>query len=201
MPKIVDKPSKRAEIARHAMELFARYGFEDTPIRKIAAHAGIGKGTIYDYFKDKEDILFEVVHLMFADWTELMVAKIGQMKDPLQQLIALVKEGSTLGDTFEQMMIIYMDIWRWSVSRKGSDEFIKKFRSFLIESKKVVAEMIEKAKDNGQIKKDLDSAAMAGVLIALIDGMCLHRMILQQDFNIDAACQTFFNSMLNGIQP
>lgn len=201
MPKIVDKPLKRAEIARHAMELFAQYGFEDTPIRKITAHAGIGKGTFYDYFKDKEDILLEIVHLMFTDWTELMLAKIGHMEDPLQQLIALVKEGSTLGDTFEQIMIIYMDIWRWSVSCKGSDEFIIKFRTFLIESKEVVAGIIERAKDNGQLRKDLDSAAMAGVLIALIDGMCLHRMILQQDFDVDAACQTFFDSMLTGIQP
>ena len=78
MPKIVDKNKKRSEIARVAMRLFARKGFENTPIRKITAQADIGKGSFYDYFADKEDILNEIVQLMFADWTEWVASKISK---------------------------------------------------------------------------------------------------------------------------
>ena len=121
-----------------------------------------------------------------------MVAKIGREKDPLQQLFSLIKEGSALGDAFKQMMIIYVDIWRLSVSGKGTDAFVNRFRSFLLGSKKAVAGIIERAKTSGKIAKKIDSKALAGALIALIDGICIHHMILEKDFDADEVIETFF---------
>jgi len=200
MPKIVDKESKRREIAQKAMELFARDGFANTPVRKITDHAGIGKGTLYEYFTDKNDILNEIVRIMFTEWTDVMVSKIGTSHDSLEQLEVLLREGSLLGDQFQQMMIIYMDIWRLSVSDKASDEFIGAFRSFLLESKQGVAAIIENAQVQGKVRKDIDPGGLAAVFIALIDGMCLHRMILKKEFDVPSACNTFFTSLLQGIE-
>lgn len=200
MPKIVDKAARRKEIATKAMGLFAQQGFENTPIRQITAHVGIGKGTFYDYFKDKEDILNEIVQMMFSGWAELIVAKIGHEKDPLAQLLTLLREGSKLGDTFQQMMIIYIDIWRWSVSHEGSREFLENFRSFLVESKESLAEIIKNAQDAGMLKKELDPGVLAGTFLALIDGLCLHRMILKDDFDAENASEAFFEALLNGIR-
>jgi AcrR family transcriptional regulator len=201
MPKTVDKPLKRQQIARTAMPLVARDGFENTPIRKIAARAGMGKGTFYDYFSSKEDILTEIVQLMFADWTDLMIAKIGPLDDPLQQLDTLLKEGSALGERFEQMMILYVDIWRWSVRHRGATDIIDRFQAFLADSKMTVAGIIERAKRRGLIAGTTDSEGLAIALIALIDGMCLHRMILKENMATDAVCQTFLDSILEGIKP
>ena len=201
MPKIVDKPLRREEIARTAMALFARDGFENTPIRAIAAKAGIGKGTFYDYFSDKEDILNEIVQIIFTDWTAMMATKLCEVSDPLEQLAVLLKEGSTLGDSFQQLMILYMDTWRRSVSRKASDEFIHTFRSLLVNSKRTVAGMIEAAQSRGLIRKELDAGHLATAMIALVDGMSLHHMILRTEFDADAVCDTFFEGFLSGLRP
>ena len=200
MPRIVDKAAKRNEIATKAMALFAQQGFENTPIRQITAHVGIGKGSFYDYFKDKEDILNEIVQLMFSGWAELLATKIGHAVDPLEQLFTLLNEGSKLGDSFQQMMIMYIDIWRWSVSHKGSREFLENFRSFLLESKKSMASIIKNAQDTGMLKKEIDPDILAGTFLALIDGLCMHRMILKNDFDVDRASRTFFNALLNGLR-
>jgi len=200
MPKIVDKSAKRKEIATKAMALFAQQGFENTPIRQITALVGIGKGTFYDYFKDKEDILNEIVQLMFTGWADLLAAKTGHVADPLEQLFTLLNEGSKLGDSFEQMMIIYIDIWRWSVSHKGSREFLENFRSFLMESKESMAAIIKDAQDTGMLKKEIDPDILAGTFLALIDGLCMHRMILKNDFDVDKASRSFFDALLNGIR-
>jgi len=199
MPKIVDKAAKRNEIAAKAIPLFAQQGFENTPIRQITAHVGIGKGTFYDYFKDKEDILNEIVQHMFTGWAQLLTAKISHGADPLEQLFTLFKEGSKLGDSFQQMMIIYIDIWRWSVSHKGSREFLENFRNFLIESKESMAAIVRKAQDKGSIKKEVDPVIMASTFLALIDGLCMHRMILKSDFDVDRACRSIFDALLHGI--
>ncbi len=200
MPKIVDKVSKRKEIARFAMELFAQNGFDRTAIREITARAGMGKGTFYDYFVNKEDILSEVVQLMFIEWTELIISKLKGVKDPLMQLETLLKEGAKLGDEFKHLMILYVDIWRRSVRKKGSKKFNRRFQSFLLESKKVVADIIEKAKAQGMIRKAVDSDVIATTLIALVDGLCLHYMVLKPEIDIDGICQTFFDTLLQGMK-
>lgn len=183
------------------MPLLAKYGFENTPIRKITAEVGIGKGTFYDYFSSKEDMLNEIIRLVIADWTQLVISKIGSIDDPLKKLFILLKEGSKLDTTFEQNMIIYVDLWRWSVSYKGSDEFIPKFRTYLTNGKKDAIDIIKDAQKRGLIKRKLDAAALAAAWVALIDGLCLHYMILKPDFDVDKICRSFFKSILNGIKP
>jgi AcrR family transcriptional regulator len=53
--------SKKERIVKAAKLLFARYGFKKTTVEEICREAGIGKGTAYLHFEDKEDILREVV--------------------------------------------------------------------------------------------------------------------------------------------
>ncbi|MEA3383927.1 MAG: TetR/AcrR family transcriptional regulator [Campylobacterota bacterium] len=61
MPKIVDKSQKRKNIAKSTCSLFIEQGFVNISISQIAKVAGIGKGTIYEYFKNKEDIVLELM--------------------------------------------------------------------------------------------------------------------------------------------
>ena len=64
MSAIQDRPTnsdpdatKRAEILYAAHQLFVRYGFKKTTMDDLAAEAGVGKGTIYYYFRSKKDLL------------------------------------------------------------------------------------------------------------------------------------------------
>lgn len=61
MPKIVNKPDKRRKIAQSVCVLFIQKGFNSVSISEIAKTAGIGKGTIYEYFTNKEDIIIELM--------------------------------------------------------------------------------------------------------------------------------------------
>ncbi|MDD6744125.1 MAG: TetR/AcrR family transcriptional regulator, partial [Roseburia porci] len=52
-----NKQKKRRALLSHAFSLFLNKGISDTTISEIAEHAGVGKGTFYFYFKDKEDLI------------------------------------------------------------------------------------------------------------------------------------------------
>src|SRR5689334_13078345 len=58
-----NKREKLARLSQAARELFAVHGFHQTTIRQIAAHAGIGVGTVFLYVKDKEGLL----QLLFSE--------------------------------------------------------------------------------------------------------------------------------------
>ncbi len=55
------KPSTKERIKMEALNLFSTIGFKGTPVRAIAKKAGIRESTIYSHFKNKEDILKQIV--------------------------------------------------------------------------------------------------------------------------------------------
>lgn len=56
----MSKPDKREEIARAALELIAENGFHGAPMAMIAERAGVGAGTIYRYFENKDVMIADL---------------------------------------------------------------------------------------------------------------------------------------------
>ena len=56
MPRIVDKKEKAARIGSAAIAVFRKRGYHATRMMDIAEAAGIGKGTLYEYFRNKDEI-------------------------------------------------------------------------------------------------------------------------------------------------
>ena len=79
MAIIVDKVQKRKDIALACKEIFFLHGIKDLTISQIAKAAGVGKGTIYDYFKNKEDIVFEIVNILIGERNSVVEAEIDKI--------------------------------------------------------------------------------------------------------------------------
>ena len=58
------KERTKGAILDAALKLFTRKGYENTSIEELAAEAGVGKGTIYSYFKTKSEIFLAFGHLV-----------------------------------------------------------------------------------------------------------------------------------------
>ncbi|MFO7984477.1 MAG: TetR/AcrR family transcriptional regulator [Desulfatiglandaceae bacterium] len=72
------KSDKRRAIIEAALDLIAANGFHGTPTSKIAAKAGVGTGSLYRYFKDKEDL----IHQVFQHVIDQMSKAILRDRDP-----------------------------------------------------------------------------------------------------------------------
>ena len=76
----------RARIVATAIELFARHGFEHVTVDHIADVADIGKGTVYNYFQTKEDIV--VAYMVELERkVQLRVPQLAALKAPLQTIL------------------------------------------------------------------------------------------------------------------
>ncbi|RLA77868.1 MAG: TetR/AcrR family transcriptional regulator [Epsilonproteobacteria bacterium] len=88
MAIIVDKVQKKRDIALSCKELFYQNGINGLTIAKVAKTAGIGKGTIYEYFKNKEDIVFEIVNILMEEHNQKKIVKLESLKSSKEKIKA-----------------------------------------------------------------------------------------------------------------
>ena len=100
MPRIVKKPTeRRAEIIKTARELFLTRDYEKTTMQDFMDHLGIAKGTIYHYFKSKEELLEAVVEDIVNEHVEKMQILMRETKgNALQKIQVIVEAGNKVAN-------------------------------------------------------------------------------------------------------
>jgi TetR/AcrR family fatty acid metabolism transcriptional regulator len=83
-------PEKPQQIVDAAIRVFARNGYYNSRVSDIAAEAGIASGTIYLYFKTKDEILVTLFREKMAEWVAYARSAIAGERDPLAKIRRLV---------------------------------------------------------------------------------------------------------------
>ncbi|HJT49913.1 MAG TPA: TetR/AcrR family transcriptional regulator [Nitrososphaeraceae archaeon] len=174
-PKVTSqyKMDIKERIVRSAISCFSKNGFDRTRIDDIAQIANISKGTVYLYFKSKEDLFYAICE------KNLQV-----LKEQLSQLFAITKE-NLLSDA-EQL---YDNLKK--LERNGSEKVFfeivaessrnAKLRRILFEQRtkifNVVKEYLDLQVQRGFIKKDAETEAIAYGLVSLYDGLSVSKFL------------------------
>ncbi len=91
--------SRREQIIRNASQIFEAKGFNGTTIDDIVQATGIAKGTFYIYFRNKEELLLEVIRKLVDETLEEIETKLGEEKDFFKRLLI---KGSMFTDLYLQ---------------------------------------------------------------------------------------------------
>ncbi|PYN13170.1 MAG: TetR family transcriptional regulator, partial [Candidatus Rokuibacteriota bacterium] len=83
-------PDKPQQIIDAAIRVFARSGYYNSRVSDIAREAGIASGTIYLYFKTKDDILVTLFREKMAEWVALVRREIAAERDPVAKIRKIV---------------------------------------------------------------------------------------------------------------
>ena len=196
MPKIVNRDKKRSEIAQKAIAVLAKRGFQATTIQEIADAAGLGKGTIYHYFKTKEEILLVVSEQMFREMERSFGAALLRINEPMEKLSALIEEALHVTEDLENLFIIYTELWLMNVRGDHSGDFISIMKRLHNDLKNLVAGMIEEGKKQKFWAKDTDSDALASYLISSFDGVIAHYMMDKESFDMQRVTKEFIRFLL-----
>ena len=123
----VNNGNSRNRLIQEAARLFAKLGYERTTMRSIAGATGIGLGSITYYFKNKEDILYEVMREIIESGEERALAAVKENLPVLSKLRTLIKieVESFIGDTAS----ITINEWR-CLQRKRQLDLLKHRRTY-----------------------------------------------------------------------
>lgn len=81
MATIINKKEKRRCIALSCMNLITNSCIKDLTISELAKEANVGKGTIYEYFLDKEDIILELTQALYEEYKYITTLEINKLKN------------------------------------------------------------------------------------------------------------------------
>ena len=200
-PKIVDKEAKRTEIIHAALIVFAEKGVAKAKMIDIAEKAGIGKGTIYEYFRSKEEIFASGFRMFFETLQQDLSAAIESTSDPEQQL-RLIVEGSLqgikhYGSDFAGVM---MDFWAEGI-RSKNDALLSAIDMprMYEEFRRLLRGILENGIRKG-VFRPLNTLNTAAALIGALDGVLLQWIMNRELINMESVAETLLDSYLNGIK-
>jgi len=87
-PRLVEE--RRGQIVRAAVKLFSEQGYYTTTIQQVAREAGISTGLIYQYFRDKDDILLLTLRLVLESYEKKIPARLTGVEHPVERLCMAV---------------------------------------------------------------------------------------------------------------
>ena len=170
MPKIVDKRLKRDSIADAALKVFRQLGYHRTRMADIAGAANVGKGTLYEYFDNKADILrfaFDRYFDAFRRGSERVMATVG---GPAEKLGALIAFALDHVDEWADHCAVYVDYL--GVGRSGDEAVL--LGGIYREMREIIELLVVEGQSEGVIDGELEPEGVAQFLLSLYDGIVLH---------------------------
>lgn len=123
MPKVVDHDKFREELLENCFKIFSQKGYSKVSIREIAKETRLSTGSIYHYFKNKEDILEQMFSYIrkknFGKYQEL-IRDVDSIEDRLKIITEFWKEHI---DDYQDLMLLSIDYLRNNNSIKENKMF------------------------------------------------------------------------------
>jgi len=194
-------PNRRKAILDAAGQVFARKGYANARIIEVAEAASVGKGTIYEYFRSKEDLFFAVFEgtMQGAEETIAAIASApdGSFSERMQQLSDGIIQ-SWLGQM--EMYSLVMEFWSATASSPSRKRFKAAFQKGYRDLRIVVGDLIETAQAVGEVSAESDARAVASALIGTWDALLLQAW-LDPEFDALTTSRSFLAVVLRGLQP
>ncbi len=199
MPKIVNKEEKKAQILEASIKVFSKKGMNDTKISDIAEEASIGKGTIYEYFKSKDEI-FTASFYYFMEKLEASISRrLFRIHDPLEKMRAYFSAWTDMfeGDYLEYLEIV-LDFWAEGV-RERSDSWMIDLNKFYSENRDMIDNLLSDCVSKGEIKQ-VDTKLIASIMLGTLDGILIQWIMDRKAFNMKEAVVLFVETMIDGLK-
>jgi TetR/AcrR family fatty acid metabolism transcriptional regulator len=169
--KIIDK---RQRIMQTAEKLFANRRIHEITLDEVAQLAQIGKGTIYRYFEDKDDLFFQVATSGFDELCDLLEEKVPRDLSFQEQILAMCLEISAYFRSRREMftMMLAEDARMPGCKGKLKERWLKQ-RKKLVKS---VARILEHGVADGLVRHDVPSEILASFLLGLLRARALEML-------------------------
>jgi AcrR family transcriptional regulator len=197
--KLQKKADKTREITQAALDQFNQRGFAATNLESIAAGAGIGKSTIYEYYKNKEELFAAAVQEAADQWFDEIDHIKTQALDPIERL-EQVAHAFVECDSIEPggSKRFHLEVLMQTVMEGGvfneRKHYIQQIHQKTIQ---VIADLLLEGVSTGCLKPGIarDARSIAITYLSFLHGITLGSLVSESAIDVRAQIAFFLQNM------
>ncbi|MCB1178481.1 MAG: TetR/AcrR family transcriptional regulator [Leptospiraceae bacterium] len=161
MPKIVNHEQYKDQILDQSFHLFARKGYEIT-MRELSRELKISTGTLYYYFKSKEDIFRQTMNFISQKQIDLLIERLGRDRSPEEKVKLALNYILNNERFFQNILFLIIDYYRQN-DCKDPDQIIHEMADFY---KTTIAEQL-----------GFSNSILSSSFLSFTLGILIHRIL------------------------
>ena len=186
---------KYQRILDAAVAVFAEKGFFVSRISDIADRASVADGTVYLYFKNKDEILATAINTAFDGFMKTAREELSKLPKPSERLRRLAYlHLQALGSNRNLAVVFQMEL-------RQSTRFLSRFsHEHLVEYFNLVREAIRDGKASGEFRGDLPEKIAANCFFGALDEMVTSWVLSEKDYPLANVSDSLLDILLTGMR-
>ena len=187
---------RKNQILDAATTVFARLGFEHARMDDIVAESGLSKGTLYWYFKSKEEIITTILHRLFTIDIEQFQGLLEVEGTASERLLMLTRYRIAGLEHVSHLIPIFVEFYAVTVREDWVRQFIAEyFRNF----RALLVDLIQQGIDSGEFRP-VNAIETAVTISAIYEGLMVHWLVDPEVVQWDSIGEGSVQLLLEGIK-
>ncbi len=185
---------KREAILRAATHVFARNGYFNSKVADIARQAGVADGTVYLYFKSKEEILRSIFERNTTEAIAEGREELARVGDACERLRRIARHHLERLGADRDLAVVFQ------VELRGSTKFMEEFSAAgLAQYLGLIREVFEEGQREGVFRKDLNAKLVAKILFGALDEMATNWILSKRRYKLAPMADEVLDIFLKGV--
>jgi TetR/AcrR family fatty acid metabolism transcriptional regulator len=189
-----DKADKRDAILRAAIETFAARGFFNAQVAAVARTAGVAAGTVYLYFRGKDDLLISIFERTMKEAIETGRRSLDGHSSPLDRLREIARlHLERLGRDRDLAVVFQVEL-------RQSMKFMERFSAtYLREYLGIIRDVIADGQAQGVFRKQINPTLAAKMLFGALDEMATNWILSRRKYSLVAETDAVMDLFVGGL--
>ncbi|MGB7622159.1 MAG: TetR/AcrR family transcriptional regulator [Terriglobia bacterium] len=186
---------KRREILQAAIRVFARSGFFNSKVSDVARRAGVADGTIYLYFRNKDDLLISLFDQIMSEFVTRAIETLATTRDVVEKLRRLAAlHLDSLGRNRELAIVFQIEL-------RHSSKFMSRFsRTRLADYFDLIRNVVREGQRMGRFRKDLNDRIVTKCFFGALDEMVTNWILSPRPYNLGALSDLVVDLFVTGLE-
>ena len=185
---------KRLRILDSAVKVFAHEGFFKAKVLQIASEAGVAPGTVYLYFKNKEDLLISIFEVRMQDIISSFRAAIMEKQDGRSRLECLVRMHLQGFQRQPDLAACFQ------VELRQSNRFMREsVKSGLQQYLDLIGEIVQQGRHDGSFREGLSTRLVTHLIFGTLDEVVSTWVMSGMKYNLVSLADPLIGLFTDGI--
>lgn len=188
--------NKREAILRAAIKVFAHFGYFNSKVSDIAREAGIADGTVYLYFKSKDEILHSIFDRAMTEFITEGKREIEGLSDPVAKLTRIAELHLERLGADRDLAIVFQ------VELRGSTKFMQEFSAAGFgEYLEIIRQSIADGQESRKFRRDIKPVVAAKILYGSLDEMVTNWILSKKAYSLAPMSSEVLKIFFGGMSP